>query len=545
MRVIIVGGVAGGASAAARLRRLDESAEIVVIERGEHVSFANCGLPYHIAGVIERREEILLQTPGGMKRRFEIEARTRQEVVGIDRASKTVRIRRLVDGEIYTDRYDVLILSPGAAPSVPPIPGVKHDKVIPLRTIPDMDRIEQLVARGAHAVIVGGGYIGIEVAEALVARGLRVTVVEMLPQVLTFLDSDLAALAASELRRHGVRLELGQKLTAIEPASDKLIARLASGAAIRADFIVLASGVVPETRLAREAGLALGPTGAIKVDASMRTSDPSIFAVGDAVEVTQLVTGQPARIPLAGPANRQGRVAADAIAGRASRYTATQGTSIIKVFDLVLAATGASSSLLRAEDIPFKKAIVHAESHAGYYPGSATIHLSLLYSPSDGLILGAQAAGADGVDKRIDVLATAIRHRATVFDLADYELAYAPPFGSAKDPVNLVGFVAANDLEGLAPLITADALPSNASLLDVRTLEEVEQGAIPGAVTIPLDELRQRIAEVPRDRPLVVYCAVGKRAYFAQRILAQHGHSALNLTGGYTTYAMSVLDRTI
>lgn len=551
MRVVIVGGVAGGASAAARLRRLDEHAEIVVYERGEHVSFANCGLPYHVGGVIRDRDALLLQTPEALRARFNLDVRVRHEVVSVDRAQKRLVVRKVETGELFTDRYDHLILAPGASPFVPPIPGARLPRVLTLRNIPDMDRILRAVDDGARrAVVIGGGYVGVELAENLAERGLQVSLVELAPQLLLFLEPELAALAKLELERHGVVLHLGDKLTEVRAAEEPragdatgggLVARLGSGAELPADLVILAIGVVPETGLARDAGLALGPTGAIAVDAQLRTSDPAIFAVGDAVEVTHLVTHQKAKIPLAGPANRQGRIVANTIAGLESSYADTQGTSIIKVFGQAFAATGANSSALRAAKIPYKKAIVHAESHAGYYPGASTVHLEVLYSPVDGKLLGAQAAGRDGVDKRIDVLATALRHGATVYELEDYELAYAPPYGSAKDPVNLAGFVAVNDLRGISPLVTVEQLDElragGAVILDVRTPDEVHRGSIPGAVNIPLDGLRGRLAELPRGRPIVVYCAVGKRAHVAVRLLRQEGWQASNLTGGYQTYA--------
>lgn len=542
MRVVIVGGVAGGASTAARLRRLDETAEIVIFERGEHVSFANCGLPYHVGGTIPERDALVLQTPESLRKRFNLDVRTRHEVRSVDRLAKTVTVEKLATGEVFTERYDVLVLSPGARPFVPPIPGVKLPHVHTLRSIPDVDRIVAQVREGARrAVVVGGGYVGVEMAENLTARGVQVTLVELAPQVLTFLDPDLAALAHREMRSHGVELLLGDKLTAIDPGPDgSLEAQLASGRKVPTDLVLLAIGVVPETSLAKDAGLRLGATGAIAVDAHMRTSDPSIFAVGDAVEVTHLITHAKAKLPLAGPASRQGRIVANTIAGLDSSYKDTQGTSIIKVFGQVFASTGASSATLRGAGIAFRKAIVHAENHASYYPGAAAIHLEILYAPSDGRLLGAQAAGHEGVDKRIDVLATALRHSATVYEVEDYELAYAPPFGSAKDAVNLAAFVAVNDLRGISPLVGADELEAErakgAVVLDVRTEKEVAWGAISGALQIPVDQVRARCSELPAGATVVVYCQVGRRAHVAQRILQQHGFHALNLAGGYESW---------
>ncbi|MEW5848367.1 MAG: FAD-dependent oxidoreductase [Myxococcota bacterium] len=544
MKVVIVGGVAGGASAAARLRRLDERAEIVVYERGEHVSFANCGLPYHVGGVIPRRDALLLQTPHSLKARFNLDVRVRHEVVGIHPQARRITVRNLATGEILDDTYDALILSPGARPIIPPLPGVQDSRVHTLRSIADMDRIMAAVDAGAtRAAVLGGGYIGVEMAENLAARGLQVSLVEQAPQVLTFLDPDMAAFAHHALRAHGVELRLGERAAELQPMDTGLRVVLANGTSLEVDLLVLAVGVTPETQLARDAGLKIGKTGGIVVDERMRTSDPFIFAVGDAVEVYHLVARNRTRIPLAGPANRQGRIAANVICGVDSRYGDTQGTGIIKVFDTVCAATGAPSFMLRALGIPFRTVTIHAESHASYYPDSHPVHLKLLYSTKDGTLLGAQACGKDGVDKRIDVLATAIRHNANVYDLEDYELAYAPPFGSAKDPVNLAAFVAVNDLRGLAPVVDVDGLDAElargALVLDVRTDKERAKGAMGGAVGIPVDELRGRLGELPRDRTIVVCCAVGKRAHVAQRILLQNGFRALNLTGGYTSYAMA------
>ena len=545
MKVIIVGGVAGGASAAARLRRLDERAEIVLYERGEHVSFANCGMPYHIGGVIEDRSRLVLHTPDSMRARFDIDVRTRHEVVAVRPEAKKVTVRDLRTGESKEDSYDFLILSPGAKPVIPPLPGVRGDRVFTLRTLPDVDRIRALVDGGAkRAVVVGGGYVGVEMAENLAARGVEVKLVELAPQVLTFLDPEMAALAHEALRRNGIELLLGNKVTEIPPGrAAPRGGGVAGGRVLDADLVLLAIGVVPEVGLARDAGIALGPSGGIAVDEHMRTSDASIFAVGDAVEVVHLVSKARTRIPLAGPANRQGRIAANTICGVPSGYKETQGTSIIQVFGLVCAATGASSAALRAAGIPFRAARVHPFDHAGYYPGASTLHLKILYAPDDGRLLGAQACGEHGVDKRIDVLATAIRHGATVHDLEDYELAYAPPFGSAKDPINMAGFVAVNDLRGSGPLLDADALAGElargAVLLDVRTAAERARGAIQPSLHIPIDELRARLDELPLGRTVIVYCAVGLRGYLAQRILLQSDRRALNLSGGYASYRQS------
>lgn len=541
MRIIIVGGNAGGASAAARLRRLDEKAGIVVYEKGAYISFANCGMPYHIGGVIPDRSRLMVQTPAAMKERFNVDFRTGCEVTAIDRQTHTVTVKDLSTGMQTADHYDKLILSPGGSPLRPTIPGIENEGIYPLWTIPDMDRIVQAVKAGAKkAVVVGGGFIGVEAAENLRQQNLDVALVEMLPQVLSFLDPDMAAYAREELQEHGVDLHLGDGVKSFAKNVDgTLTVTLTGGTQLPADLVVLAIGVRPNTQLAQSSGLTIGTSHGILVDDHLRTSDPDIYAVGDAIEVEHFVTKSKTLIPLAGPANRQARIAADNIAGIDDIYTGTQGTSIVKVFDLAAGATGAGSALLTKLGIPFRSVIIHPGSHAGYYPGSTPVHLKLLYSP-EGKLLGAQAAGYDGVDKRIDVLATAIRLGATVGDLTDLELAYAPPYGSAKDPVNMVGFVAQNDLQGLTPAVTPDhldeELAKGAVLLDVRQPEETDCGVIPGALKIPLPELRDRLAELPAGKKIITCCKVGLRGYVAQRILAQNGFQAANLTGGYTSW---------
>lgn len=546
MRVIVIGGNAGGASAAARLRRLDEKAEIVVYEKGKYISFANCGLPYYIGGIITDRSQLLVQTAASMKERFNVEFLTRHEVTGIDREAHTVTVADLATGATLTDHYDKLILSPGGSPLRPPIQGIENEGIYTLWTIPDMDRIIQAIHAGAKkAVIVGGGFIGIEVAENLREQKIDVTLVEMLPQVLSFLDPDMAAYAHQELQAHGVEMHLGDGVKAfVRNADGTLTVTLASGVQLAADMVVLAIGVRPNTQLAESTGLVIGAAHGIQVDEHLRTSDPDIYAIGDAIEVEHFVTGSRALIPLAGPANRQARIAANNIAGIDDVYAGTQGTSIVKVFDLAAGATGANAALLTKLGIPFRSVTIHPGSHAGYYPGSTPVHTKLLYSP-DGKLLGAQAAGYDGVDKRIDVLATAIRLGATVDTLTDLELAYAPPYGSAKDPVNMLGFVAQNDLQGLTPEVTPEhlneELTNGAVLLDVRQPEETDCGTIPGAITIPLPELRTRLAELPADKKIILtYCKVGLRGYVAQRILAQNGFQVANLTGGYTSWEAAV-----
>jgi NADPH-dependent 2,4-dienoyl-CoA reductase/sulfur reductase-like enzyme/peroxiredoxin family protein/rhodanese-related sulfurtransferase/TusA-related sulfurtransferase len=546
VRVIIVGGNAGGASAAARLRRLDEKAELVVYEKGDYISFANCGLPYHIGNVITDRSQLLVQTPASMKERFNIDFLTGREVTSIDRQEHTVTVKELATGIETIDRYDKLVLSPGGSPLRPPIPGIDSEGIYSLWTIPDMDRIIQAVHAGARkAVVVGGGFIGVEVAENLREQKVDVALVEMLPQVLAFLDPDIAAYAHQELQIHGVDLHLGDGVKSFAKNVDgTLTVTLTSGTQLAADMVILAIGVRPNTQIAEHAGLTIGTSHGVLVDEHLRTSDPDIYAIGDVIEVEHFITKSKALIPLAGPANRQARIAANNIVGRDDIYKGTQGTSIVKVFDLAAGATGASAALLTKLGIPFRSITIHPGSHAGYYPGSTPVHIKLLYSP-EGKLLGAQAAGYDGVDKRIDVLATAMRLGATVDDLTDLELAYAPPYGSAKDPVNMAGFVAQNDLENLAPVVApdhlAEELAKGAILLDVREPEETSCGIIPGALTIPLPELRNRIGELPVGKKIILtYCKAGLRGYVAQRILAQNGFQVANLTGGYTSWEASV-----
>jgi len=544
-RILIVGGVAGGASAAARARRLCEEAEIVIFERGEYISFANCGLPYHIGGVIPERDKLLVQTPEAMASRFEIDVRTRCEVVSIDPAARSISVRDLDGGAETTEPYDSLILSPGAAPFVPPVPGADLPGVHALRNMADMDAIKRIVDEGkpGRAVVGGGGYIGLEMTEALRNRGLDVMLVELADQVFIAADPEMVAPVHRQLIAHGVDLRLGTFITAIEQADGRLNAVLSNGEAVDCGLVIMAIGVRPEATLARDAGLDIGPRGGIVVDEHMRTSDPNIFAVGDAVEVTDFVSGARTLIPLAGPANRQGRIAADNIFGRDSVYRNTQGTAICKVFDLAVGMTGMSEKALAkagdGREYEYEKIYIHPLSHAGYYPGAAPMTLKLLFDPKDGTIFGAQAVGTDGIDKRIDVLAVAIRTGLKVHDLRDLELAYAPPFGSARDPVNYAGFVAANVIDGDVKLCHTDDVTSprgDQVLLDVRTPEEVEAGTIPGAVNIPLDELRGRLDELPEDKELLVFCAAGLRAYLACRILEQKGFACRNLTGGYKTY---------
>ena len=549
MKVIIVGGVAGGASCAARLRRLDEKAEILMVERGPYVSYANCGLPYHVGGVIEKEASLLVASEDTFREQFAIEVRTRCEVVGISPGKKTVELKDHVTGKTATEKYDKLVLSPGAAPIRPPLPGIDLPGIFSVRTIPDARDIRawvsrydppvhsetgfQAVTKPKRAVVVGGGFIGLEMAENLVHLGLEVTIVEMLDQVMPPLDPEMARLVEDHLRKHGVRLALNDAVAGFKQAAGGSLEVLAkSGKAHPADIVILAIGVRPDTALAKAAGLAIGERGGIRVDEHMRTSDPDIFAVGDAVEVKDFITGQWSLVPLAGPANRQGRIAADVIAGRDSRFRGTQGTSICLVFEAAVASTGVSEKTLnRIGDKDFEKIYLYPNSHAGYYPGATMLAVKVLFRKSDGRLLGAQVLGQDGVTKRIDSFAMAIQMGCTIYDLEEAELCYAPPFGSAKDPVNFAGMVAANILRGDMPVSHWDSA-GEAFLLDVREPDELAVESVKGAVNIPLPELRARLGELPRDREVLVICRSAQRAYYATRILLQNGFKARNISGG-------------
>jgi NADPH-dependent 2,4-dienoyl-CoA reductase/sulfur reductase-like enzyme/rhodanese-related sulfurtransferase len=541
-KIVIVGGVAGGASAAARARRIDETAEIIIFERDSFISFANCGLPYHIGGEIKERDALLVQTPESMKARFNLDVRIRSEVTDIDPAAKTVTVKHVADGSEYTESYDELILSPGSNPIVPPIPGVDSDSVFTLRNIPDMDKIIHKINIEAprSAVVVGGGYIGIEMAEALIHRGIETTMVELANQIMPPMDPEMAVPLHQEMRRSGVRLVLSDAINAVKDTGTGLELTMSSGNVIKTDMLIMAIGVRPEVSLAKKAGLELGKSGGIKVDKHMRTSAANVWAVGDAIEVTHFVTGRPAHIPLAGPANRQGRIVADNIFGIPSEYKDTLGTGVCKVFNLIAASTGASEKQLNSEGITYEKVYVHGDDHAGYYPGATQINLKLIFDPETGRILGAQAVGPKGVDKRIDVLATAIRARLTVYDLEEFELCYAPPFGSAKDIINQAGFVASNVLRGSHEICHSDCLnDKNAVLLDVRNPTEIGVlGTIEEAINIPVNDLRDNLDRLPKDKTINIFCAVGLRGYVAYRLLKQLGYKVKNITGGYTTYQM-------
>ncbi|MCX6638769.1 MAG: FAD-dependent oxidoreductase [Acidobacteria bacterium] len=542
-RVLIVGGVAGGASCAARLRRLDESAGIVVFERGPYVSFATCGLPYYIGDVIRDEAKLLVATPELFRARFNIEVRTQSEVVRIDRAEREIEVRDLGSGRAYRESYDALVLAPGAAPIRPPLLGIELPGVFTLRTIPDSRRIRDwmLEKQARRAVVAGGGFIGLEMAENLAHRGLEVTIVEMADQLLPPLDPEMAELVRQHLVAQRVGVELGGAVAAFEQTGEDLAVRTGNGRALPADIVILALGVRPESELARAAGLDLGARGGIRVDEQMRTSDPRIWAVGDAVETRDFVTGEWGIVPLAGPANRQGRIAADSIRGRPRNFRGVQATAVCGVFGLTVAMTGASEKTLRRIGWTGYQAVyVHPGHRAAYYPGAQPIHLKLIFRASDGRILGAQAVGEEGVERRIDVIAMAIQKQGTVFDLEEAELCYAPQYGAAKDPVNMAGMAAANVARGDADLARWDDLPDTGALLvDVRDPAEYARDHIDGALNIPLDQLRDRLNELPRDREIWVNCAAGQRSYYAMRILKQRGFRARNLSGGYQTYASS------
>ena len=545
MKVVIVGGVAGGATAAARLRRLDENAQIVMIERSGYVSYANCGLPYYIGGTITDRAKLTLQTPQSFRNRFDIDARVRQEVISIDRRARTVTVRRLDDGVEYIESYDKLILSPGARPSIPPLPGVDAERLFTLRTVEDTYRIAEFIEREQprRATVVGAGFIGLEMAENLRERGLEVTVVQRGGHVMPIFDSDMASLLHNHLREHGVELLLEADVTGFQETAGSISTSLADGRVLKSDLVMLSIGVAPESALAREAGLELGLHGSIKVDAHMRTSDPDIYAVGDAVEVTNVVSDSPALIALAGPANKQGRIAADNICGRASEFAGSQGSSVLKLFELDAAATGLTLTAARNAGIDADAVILSPANHATYYPGAETMNLKVVFDREGGRVLGAQAIGRGGVDKRIDVIAVAIRARMTAADLTELDLAYAPPYSSAKDPVNMAGFMIQNILEGIVDQVTWDealrlaAEDDGVALLDTRTAGENAHGGIEGASHIPVDELRGRLDELPRDKRLLVFCASGLRSYVACRILSQHGFTCANIAGGYGFHA--------
>jgi NADPH-dependent 2,4-dienoyl-CoA reductase/sulfur reductase-like enzyme/rhodanese-related sulfurtransferase len=537
MRVVIVGGVAGGMSAATRMRRLDAEAEIIVLEKSGHVSYANCGLPYFVGGVIEEEDALLLQTPASLHARFELDVRVATEVTVIDPVAKTVMVKDWLKNEEYSLSYDKLILSPGASPVVPPIPGI--ERALTLRTVEDVEKIADRVnSKPKSAVVIGGGFIGVEIAENLVHKGIPTTVVEAAPQVLAPLDPEMATLVAKEMRKHGVALHLGVGAKEVTPSN----VVLSDGTILDAELVIMAIGVRPDTSLAKAAGLTIGERGGIQVDDFNRTSNHDIYAVGDAAEKTDAIDGSATLVPLANLANRHGRVVADHIAGREIRPIKTIGTAIVKVFDLMIAATGWNEKRLKAAGRDVMVIHTHPNNHAGYYPDAKQIALKLIFDPKTGEILGGQGVGVEGVDKRIDVIATAMRGGITAPELADLELAYAPPFGSAKDPVNMLGYIAENMASGLLKTAqwnqTQELRSAGYQLIDVRTPSEFNRGSIPGAVNIPVDEIRDRVSEI-KKQPILVNCQVGQRGHTATMLLKELGFDATNLDGGYLTYSNS------
>ncbi|WP_418568946.1 FAD-dependent oxidoreductase [Parabacteroides johnsonii] len=546
MNYLIIGGVAGGATVAARLRRMDEKANIVLFERGKYVSYANCGLPYYIGDTINNREKLFVQTVKGFTDRFRIDIRTEQEVTAIRPDKKEVEVKNLSTGEIYTETYDKLVLSPGAEPLRPGIEGIGSKKIFTLRNVPDTDTIKNYIniEKPKRAIVVGGGFIGLEMAENLHDLGIQVDVVEMANQVMAPLDFSMAAIVHQQLTDKGVGLHLEDGVSRFEEKDGGVTVHLRSGKQIATDMVLLSIGVRPETKLAKEAGLAIGERGGIAVNDYMQTSDADIYALGDATEVKNLVTGQPSLIPLAGPANKQGRIVADNIIfGNKKKYAGSIGTSIAKVFDLTVAATGANAKLLQRNNIPYTSSYTHGASNAGYYPGAVPMSIKILFDPENGKLLGAQIVGFNGVDKRIEMLEQVIQRGGTVYDLTELEHAYAPPYSSAKDPVNMAGFVAENILKGKSKIIQwreLAELPANTIRIDVRTRDEHKLGSIPGFINIPVDELREHLDELPKDKLIVVSCAVGLRGYLAYRILVQNGFKNVrNLSGGYKTWSVA------
>ncbi len=545
-KLIITGGVAGGATAAARARRLDENAEVVLLERGEYISFANCGLPYYIGGSIKNRDDLLVTTKEDFSLRYNIDIRNFSEVISINRKDKTVEIMDVKTGKINDESYDKLILSPGAEPIRPPVPGIELDNIFTLRNVPDTDRIKSFVddKKPETAVVVGGGFIGLEMAENLAGMGIKVTIIELADQVMTTLDGDMASMIHAYLFEKKVDLELGNGVTEFGKKGELLSVKTSSGKIIICDFVIMSAGIKPENRLAVEAGLETGKSGGIIVDDFMKTSDSDIFAVGDVVETKDFISGEQVMIPLAGPANKQGRIAADNASGRTSSFKGTIGTAVAKVFDMTVASTGHSEKSLTSLKIPYVKSYTSSGSHASYYPGSESMNIKLLFSKAKGLVLGAQIIGGKGVDKRIDVIATAIKGKLTVFDLEELELAYAPPYSSAKDPVNIAGFVAGNILKGDVEMVYPEEIPkldlSENIILDLRTPMELRlSGKIEGSINIPVDDLRTRLDELDKNKTYILYCAIGLRGYIAWRILRLKGFKAKNLSGGFLVYSFA------
>ena len=550
LKTVIIGGVAGGASAAARLRRIDENAEIILIEKGEHISFANCGLPYYIGEVIKEKEKLLVQTPEKMKAQFNIDVRINSEAIKLHPGDKAIEVLDKSGNRMYTETYDKLILSPGAEPVKPNLPGISSGKIFTLRNIPDTYRIKEYVDKAGpgSAVIVGAGFIGLEMAENLHMRGINVTVVELSDHVIGPLDFEMAAIVHQHLKSKNIGLYLNSAVEGFEENGEMLSVKLSGDRVLKTHMVIMGIGVKPETRLAAEAGLKTGKTGGIYVDEYLRTSDPHIYAVGDAIEVKDFISETGALIPLAGPANKQGRIAANNICGANEKYEGTQGTSIVKIFDLTVALSGNNERILKRNGTEYEKSFTHTASHAGYYPGAIPMSLKLLFAKSGGKLLGAQIVGYDGVDKRMDVLSTAMRAGMTVADLEKLELSYAPPYSSAKDPVNIAGYTASNILKKDSFIFHWDQVdgidPAKDILLDVRAREEFELGTLSGSVNIPLDEIRSRMNELPEDRKIFIFCQVGLRGYLAARILMQKGYTQVwNLSGGYKTYHLAVQEQ--
>lgn len=551
MKVLIIGGVAGGATVAARLRRMDEDAQIILFERGEYVSYANCGLPYHIGGTISDRDRLFVQTVDGFINRFNIDIRIKSEVIGIDTQNKSVSVHDLANGKTYQETYDKLVISTGAEPIKPPIPGIDDKRIFSLRNVPDMDHIKNYIDRHKpkKALVVGGGFIGLEMVENLYDAGLEVSIVERANQVMAPIDYSMAALVYQHLVQKRVSLFLEENVIKFESEGNQLKTTLESGKELAAEMVILSIGVRPDVKLAKEAGIKIGTLGGIIVDDYMQTSDNDVYALGDAVEIYNPVIGKNALIPLAGPANKQARIVADNIMeSNRCKYNGTIGTSIAKVFDLTVAATGVSAKILKREGIEYISSFTHGNSHAGYYPDALPLSIKILFSPVDGKLYGAQVVGFDGVDKRIDLFAQVIKNNGTIYDLQEIEHAYAPPYSSAKDPVNMAGFVAENILKKKVNIVHWRDIPkldaATSLLIDSRTAEEFKTGHINGAINIPVDDIRSRMREIPRDKKIIVYCAVGLRGYIASRILMQHGYTnVFNLSGGYKTYSCAIPDK--
>ncbi|HNG26880.1 MAG TPA: FAD-dependent oxidoreductase, partial [Chitinophagales bacterium] len=543
MKIVIIGGVAGGATAATRLRRLSEENEVIIFEKGQYVSFANCGLPYHISGTIEERNALLLQTPESLKERYNLDTRVFSEVTNINIEEKKVIVKNLQTDEIYEETYDKLLLSPGAEPIRPPFEGINSDKIYTLRNIPDMDRIVQKTKDAQNFVVVGGGFIGLEVAENLIEAGKNVKLIELGNQVMAPVDYDIASYIHHKAKEKGLELLLNVGVQKFEDHKDSITVFLNNDTSIETDAVILAIGVKPETQLAKNVGLMIGETGGILVNGFMQTSNPDIYAVGDAVEVEHFIHQRKVLIPLAWPANRQGRLVADNITfGNKNKYSGSLGSSILKFFELSIASTGLNEKFLKRNNIPHKTAIVTRGHHAGYYPGAKNITLKLIFN-DEGKIYGAQAVGEKGIDKRIDVIATAIKGNLTVFDLPEIEITYAPPFNSAKDPVNIVGYTAENMLNGNLEMINYDDLfqyqeDKNAILLDVRTPTEFARGSIKGSINLNVDDLRENLTQLDKNRNYVIYCQVGLRGYLAYKILKNNGFKVVNLNGGYGLWSM-------